>query len=144
MCGPRQLCSTTIFELKDISDTNFFFNITAPRCDLKIAVAHIATSIKFRFIVQRCQRGNFTRLFISFHFISFIGSPLAPAHQHSYSSWSPNTKSKLSIHPSPSGKKQNKNIQTNRQHVIQPHNIHTILNTDKHITQDMIQLVQYR
>ncbi len=50
-CGPRQLCRTTISELKDIFDTHFSLNIIAPRCDSKIAVIHIVILIKFPLIV---------------------------------------------------------------------------------------------
>ncbi len=52
MCGPGQLCSTTILELNDIFDTHFPFNIIASRCNLKIAEGHVAIVIKLSLILQ--------------------------------------------------------------------------------------------
>ncbi len=52
MYVPGKFCRTTISELNDILDTHFFFNLIAPRGNLKTAVGHIAISIKVRLIVQ--------------------------------------------------------------------------------------------
>ncbi len=51
-CGLGELCSTTMFELNDIFDTHFSFDIFAPRYNMKVAVGHIVILIKFGLIVQ--------------------------------------------------------------------------------------------